>query len=136
MLRVVLQLFIIPGFLITGGDSSGKKAELYNPASGNSCPVQDLQEDRYGHTSCGGLICGGWGQLAQSCERITGTQVSPLPSLSLTEKRTYHLCWSLPGDEGNILLLGGEGWDGPDTTTEIVTATSSSASFQLDYSIQ
>ena len=107
--------------------------EVYNPTSGNSCPFQDLQEDRYGHTSCGGLICGGWG-LAQSCERITGTQVSPLPSLHLTEERTYHLCWSLPGDEGNILLLGGGGTSG--TTTEIVTATSSSASFQLDYNTQ
>merc|ERR1712018_57775 len=46
----------VPGFLITGGSSSRKKAELYNPASGNSCPVQDLQENRRRHSSCGGLV--------------------------------------------------------------------------------
>merc|ERR1712241_934395 len=75
----------LQGFLISGGgpDSSLKKAELYNPASGNSCPVQDLQQPRYRHSSCGGLLCGSGGSSSQSCERIAGTEVSPLPSLTL-----------------------------------------------------
>ena len=128
-------MFIIPGFLISGGDpySSRKKVELYNPATGNSCRVQDLQQDRYYHSSCGGLLCGGgWSSSSrQSCERITGTEVSPLPSLTLTEERAAHLCWRLPGEEG-ILLLGG--FRSP-TTTEVISGTSSSASFQLAYKV-
>ena len=126
-------MFIVPGFLISGGfpDSSLKKVELYNPATGNSCRVQDLQQYRGWHSSCGGLLCGGYGSSSslQSCERITGTEVSPLPSLTLTEERDYHLCWRLPGEEG-ILLLGGRY---PPTTTEVISGTSSSASFQLAY---
>ena len=125
-------MFIIPGFLISGGDpySSLNKVELYNPATGNSCRVQDLQQRRDSHSSCGGLLCGSWWSTStyQSCERITGTEVSPLPSLTLTEKRAVHLCWKLPGDK--ILLLGG--YYSP-TTTEIISGTSSFASFQLAY---
>ena len=124
------ELLIIPGFLISGGwpESSNKKVELYNPATGNSCRVQDLQQDRRRHSSCGGLICGDFEPSSwQSCERITGTEVSPLPSLTLTDMRRDHLCWRLPGDK--ILLLGGDSL----YTTEIIRGTSSSASFQLPY---
>ena len=131
-------MLIIPGFLISGGyssniyipDSSFNKVELYNPATGNSCRVQDLQKYRRGHSSCGGLICGGPGSSSswKSCVRITGTEVSPLPSLTLTEERWVHLCWRLPGDK--ILLLGGRL---SPTTTEVISGTSSSASFQLAY---
>ena len=123
---------LVPGFIISGGDigSSLKKVELYNPASGNSCPVQDLQEARSYHTSCSGLICGGWdsSSSSRSCEKISGTEVSPLPSLTLRQYRALHLCWSLPGDK--ILLLGGVYYT---TTTVIVTGSSSSDSFDLPY---
>ena len=122
---------LVPGFVISGGDigSSLKKVELYNPASGNSCPVQDLQEDRLYHTSCSGLICGGPSSSSslRSCEKISGTEVSPLPSLSLRQKRGS-LCWSLP--DGRTLLLGGA--PSP-TSTEVVRGISSSDSFQLPY---
>ena len=126
---------LVPGFIISGGDigSSLRKVELYNPASGNSCPVQDLQEARRYHTSCSGLICGGPSSSSsssslRSCEKISGTEVSPLPSLRLRQKRYGHMCWSLPGDK--ILLLGG---DKSPRTTEIVTGSSSSDSFDLHY---
>ena len=133
MLRVVRQLFI-PGFLISGGDSSSssskKKAELYNPVSGNFCPVQDLQKYREYHSSCGGLLCGGRRHSSswQSCERITGTEVSPLTSLTLRQGRVKHLCWSLPADK--VMLLGG-GWS--DNSTEIVSGSSSTEGFTLPY---
>jgi len=126
----------VPGFLISGGSSysSDKKAELYNPASGNSCPVQHLQQDRLWHSSCGGLVCGGEGSRSsswssqQSCERITGTEVSPLPSLTLRQERYHHLCWSLTADE--VMLLGGRR---SPNTTEIVYGSSSSKGFTLPY---
>merc|ERR1712241_146069 len=123
----------VTGFLISGGSpySSMKKAELYNPASGNSCPVQDLQQNRVDHSSCGGLVCGGGDPSSsqQSCERITGTEVSPLPSLTLREWRYDHLCWSLTAEK--IMLLGGD-WPGYNTT-EIVSGSSSTEGFTLPY---
>jgi len=123
----------LQGFLITGGDpdSSRKKAELYNPVSGNSCPVQDLQQYRQYHSSCGGLLCGGHvssASTSRSCERITGTEVSPLPSLTLRQARYGHLCWSLPADK--VMLFGG--WESG-TSTEIVSGSSSSKGFTLPY---
>merc|ERR550539_1504331 len=134
----------VPGFLITGGwpENSQKKVELYNPSSGNSCPLQDLQVKRKDHSSCAGLVCGGRGKRGslsvQSCEKFNGTSVSPLPSLTLRQKRQWHLCWTLPGPGDNILLLGG--LSSP-TTTEIVSGSSSfltyflpsSDSFNLPY---
>ena len=53
---------------------------------------------RWGHTSCSGLLCGGGRSGRGSCEKITGTEVSPLPSLTLRQERRHHLCWSLPAD--------------------------------------
>jgi len=121
----------LQGFLISGGNpyNSRNKAELYNPASGNSCPVQDLQQARLSHSSCGGLVCGGWdlSSSLQSCERITGTEVSPLSSLTLRRGRYAHLCWSLTADK--MMLLGGR----YSRTTEIVSGSSSSVGFTLPY---
>ena len=109
--------------------SSNKKAELYNPSSGSTCPVQDLHEDRRGHSSCGGLLCGSYfSDARRSCAKISGTEVSPLPSLTLRQERWGHLCWTRPDDK--ILLLGGRF---SPTTTEIVSGTSSSGSFDLPY---
>jgi len=124
----------VPGFIISGGkpDSSLKKVEVYNPSSGNSCPVQDLQEARWGHTSCSGLVCGGQGSSSLgSCEKISGTEVSPQASLTLRQGRAASLCWSLPG--GNKTLLLG-GWLSRNTS-EVVSGSSSTAftAFTLPY---
>ena len=129
-----LYLFDIAGFIISGGfhEGSHEKVELYNPASGNSCPVQDLEDGRYYHTSCSGLICGGVlnsSSSADNCERISGTEVSSLSSLTLRENRYHHLCWSLPAQD-KILLLGGR--TSP-TTSEIVSGSSSYEGFRLPY---
>jgi len=119
------------GFIISGngnGNKSLKKVELYNPASGNSCPVLlDMQENRDSHTSCSGLVCGGSGGIDEgsTCEKITGST----GSVKLRQERWQHMCWSLPGDD-KILLLGG--WGSP-TTTEIVSESTSSDSFRLPY---
>ena len=131
--QINLRLFIFPGFIVSGGfhGNSHKKVELYNPSSGNSCPIQDLQEVRAGHTSCSGLVCGGvWNSSSSpdTCEKITGTEVSPLPSLKLDQERYHHLCWSLPGDAGDkILLLGGRS---SPTTSEVVSGSKSTGSLK------
>ena len=132
LLCLVWHFLITAGVLITGGDSKGDiKAEVFNPVSGNSCPVQDIPDRRFGHSSCSNLLCGGGdSSSSQSCLKITGTDISPLPSLTLRKLRWYHLCWSLPGDNNNILLLGG--YYSP-TTTELVSETESSDSFTLEY---
>lgn len=125
----------VPGFIISGGRpaSSFRKVEVYNPASGNSCPVQDTQENRWAHTSCSGLLCGGVDSSSfslRSCSKITGTEVSPLPSLTLRQWRAGHLCWTLPGPGDNIMLLGGLY---SSNTTEVVSGSSSSEGFALPY---
>ena len=129
----IVELFLIIGFIISGGVNKG--VELFNPSSGNSCPVscpiKDLQRVRSYHTSCSGLVCGGGNSPSarETCERINGTDTFPLPSLTFRQERRNHLCWSLPGDN-KILLLGGSS---SPTTTEIVSASSSSYSFDLPY---
>ena len=135
---VVWQYFFIPGFLISGGApfSSMKKVEIYNPITGNICPVQDLEVLRWAHSSCSGLVCGGtWhsNSTQQSCEKIIGTEVSSLPSLTLRQKRWGHLCWNPTGEE-KILLMGGI--YSVDTTEEIVSGSSSTDGFQLSYEIE
>ena len=127
----------ILGFIISGGDS--KKVELFNPSSGSNCPVscpfQDMNRIRSDHTACSGLLCGGG--LLQStfekCEKINGTHIIPLPSLTLRQHRRQHLCWNLPGED-NILLLGGYAWPqrDADKTTEIVSGSGSSVSYSFD----
>ena len=129
LFTTTLFRFIIPGFIISGGylGSSGstRKVELFNPSSGNSCPVQDMRSPRYLHSSCSGLVCGG-GDSKRSCEKIMATDISPHPSLELRRKRQHHLCWRLPNDN-KILLLGFSS-----STTEIVSGESyTSDSFKL-----
>ena len=48
---------MILGVIITGGSSTGKKVELYNPVTGSSCSLPDLPDERSGHYQCGDLIC-------------------------------------------------------------------------------
>merc|ERR1712154_574205 len=56
-------------------------------------------------------------------------------SVSLIQRRVAHLCWSLPGGGGEVMLLGG---DYSPTATEIVSADGSSTktSWDLKYKTQ
>jgi len=119
-----------PGFIITGGDSLDKKAEVLNPFIGLSCPLPDLAEEMWGHSHCGNLLF-----RKQSCLKMNPTGSFSPTSVSLLQKRGGHLCWSLPGGGGEVMLLGGEG---SPTTTEIVSADGSSTrrSWDLKYKTQ
>jgi len=118
-----------PGFIITGGENSyertygargrvTEKAEVFNPLSGRSCPLPDLSKGIKNHSHCGNLLCN-----LQSCLKMNPTGSFSPASVSLLQERMAHICWSLPGGEGEVMLMGG--LSSP-TTTEIVSADSSS----------
>ena len=122
-----------PGLVITGGsggqpccETARKKVELYNPSSGHSCSLPDLPQEMSLHTQCGLLLCGDF-----SCLLMEGTTFSRT-SVILKEERRLHLCWSLPGAGGEVMLLGGS--KSP-TTTEVVSpdGSSSRTSWDLQY---
>ena len=85
--------------------------EVYNPLTNKTCHLPDLPEQRYQHSLCRGLICGGGGEkpeTLQTCLLLdprTGRFDYTL--VWLNEKRSGHLCWELGGEGGDILLLGG-----------------------------
>merc|ERR1711874_355915 len=106
------------GILITGGatakgcQSVPKTVEAYNPQTKKICKLSALPYGVYGHTLCGGLLCGGSGG-ANSCLKL-GPAGFVKATVTLQQPRSFHLCWNLP--EG-VLLLGGSS---SPSTTELV----------------
>ena len=116
-----------PGFIITGGLSSKKVVELYNPLSQRACPLPDLPEWTFTHSQCGNLLC-----YEKSCLKMNSTgSFSPAP-VSLLQNRWRHLCWSLPGGGGDVMLLGGSR---SPNTTEVISSNfnSTKPSWDLKY---
>ena len=112
-----------PGFILTGGYN--KKAEVWNPVNQQSCPLPDLPEEMWGHSHCGNLLC-----LKKSCLKMTSTgSFSPAP-VSFLQARYFHLCWSLPGERGEVMLLGVNS----STTTDVISSNfESKPSWDLKY---
>ena len=121
------------GMLITGGyngHSYLKSVEAYNPHISKICKLPDMPDSRYGHTVCGGLLCGGKGG-DRSCLKL-GPSGFVKATVSLKQRRFWHICWNVP--EG-VLLLGGEG--SPSTTELVLRDGSASVSkFKLSYPVQ
>ena len=120
------------GMLITGGftDNSAKlkSVEAYNPHISKICKLSNLPDGRWGHTVCGGLLCGGRGNGKKSCLKL-GPSGFVKATVSLQQSRTFHLCWNVP--EG-VLLLGGS--SSPSTTELVLLDGSASVSkFDLSY---
>jgi len=120
----------VPGFIITGGSSRAawKKVEIFNPLNRHTCSLPDLPEGMAGHSQCGNLLC-----YDKSCLKMNPTgSFSPAP-VSLLQRRSSHLCWSLPGGGGEVMLLGG-GWSVA-KTTEVISSNfnSSKPSWDLKY---
>jgi len=119
----------LPGFIITGGDNSAseKRVEIFNPITRRACPLPYLPKKMLGHSQCGNLLCSG-----RSCLKMNSTgSFSPAP-VRLLQKREYHLCWSLPGGRGEVMLLGG-GYS--EQTTEVISSNfdSTKPSWDLKY---
>ena len=119
----------LPGFIITGGDNSAseKRVEIFNPITRRACPLPYLPKNMLGHSQCGNLLCSG-----RSCLKMNSTgSFSPAP-VSLLQDRYQHLCWSLPGGGGEVMLLGG-GYS--ERTTEVISSNfnSTKPSWDLKY---
>lgn len=108
---------VLAAVLISGGlPSSDVGNELYLPASGSSCKLPPLPDDRVGHTvERGGLLCGGE-NTRDTClqwSSVTGTWEE---SVTLEVGRDYHVSWT-PDPSIGTLLMGD--WSGGRTTTLI-----------------
>ena len=126
---------ICSGFIIAGGytGSDLSSAEVFNPLTGHSCPVEDLPQTRRSGPICNNMICGGYGSPApdRSCEMFDGTSSFTRLSVTLVEQRRYHLCWGL--QSGAVILLGGSD-SRSIRTTERVSADGSSSSSDFSLS--
>ena len=135
--------------IISGGypSSSGLKVEVFNINQNKSCRLDDLpvimrgDYERYHHSQCGHLLCGGNDFTTyRSCLMLNPlTGVFSPTSVTLRERRDDHLCWDVEGENGPVLLMGGdsESDDSNDSerSTELVSSDglTSSASFNLKY---
>ena len=60
------------GLLISGGYEAKSSVELFVPATGESCSLPNLPDERYGHTMNGLYICGGNDIYDSPCLNYTG----------------------------------------------------------------
>ena len=122
-------MFSPAGHLVVAGSGPLKSVEAYNPHTKKICKLPDLPYAVYGHTLCGGLLCGGHGGGGdKSCLKF-GPAGFVKATVTLQQYRTHHLCWNVP--EG-VLLLGGS--DSPSTTELVLRDGSASVSkFDLTY---
>ena len=123
--------------------------EVFDPQTNKTnknCTLRDLPNPRFGHTLCGGLICGGIDN-SYSCLlwRENGVNSSFVPTeVKLIRPRAHHLCWELPVNHDDIVLNGGTpvnhgivliGGTGGSKTSELVVSDGSSSIpfFDLQY---
>ena len=124
--------------LITGGINSGalRSAEVFLPATGHSCRLPDLPDDRYDHTQDGALTCGG-GSYNHQDQLTTCLKWSPdsgtwTQSHTLTDYRAEHVSWTPDPSLGTYLIGGGDG--GIDPRSELVKPDGSvEQGFSLKY---
>ena len=117
--------------LITGSfDSPHDTAELYQPASGTSCALPQLPDDRYYHTmESSGLICGGY-DTEDTCLQWSPDTGSWEELLTLDVVRFDHVSWT-PGTKVGTYLMGGRYSER--TTTLIKPDGTQEQGFDLKY---
>ena len=114
------------------GGGFATTVEIFNPKTGRSCKIGDLPVATDTLSLCGNLACGGR-TTEKSCSLFDGAGTFTALSVTLREKREYHLCWQL--QSGEVLLLGGSS---SRSTTERLSpdGSSSTADFDLPYDIR
>ena len=129
-----LQSSFPDAVLITGSYYSPRDtSELYQPASGVSCSLPQLPDNREYHTvESSGLLCGGL-DTRDTCLQWspdTGTWVDL--QLTLDVGRVAHVSWT-PGTEVGTYLMGGGYSESERTTTLIKPDGSQEPGFDLKY---
>ena len=122
--------------LITGGMNDGDggfthltSVEVLTPSGvPRNCRVPPLPASRWSHTQDGLVACGGGDTTATLTTCLVLTAEGWNTSHQLQQEREIHVSWWSPA---GLLLMGGR--DSSSTTTEFLTNTSSTPSFQLDY---
>ena len=115
--------------LITGSDNS---AELYLPASGVSCALPQLPDDRQDHTmESSGLICGGY-YTEDTCLLWSPDNGSWQDLITLDVQRAAHVSWT-PVTEVGTFLMGGYYSEMERTTTLIKPDGTQEPGFDLKY---
>ena len=117
--------------LITGSNTSPQyTAELYQPASGVSCVLPQLPDDRYVHTvESSGLLCGGYYTRDTCLQWSPDTGTWEDLQLTLDVERGYHVSWTPDTEVGTYLMGGYNGM----TTTLIKPDGSQEPGFDLKY---
>ena len=122
--------------LISGGypSSSYRKVELYNLINKTRCNLPDLPANRYGHTSVGGVICGGGGSAERtSCVDITSGSWSTSKYQSIRE-RFISVAWNInPGQSFMILGAAYSKSEARSTTDIVYTNGTVEPGFDLQY---
>jgi len=119
-------------FLITGGQSAEKKVEVYSSTGNKICNLQDLPEDRFGHTLNQNIACGGVDpQVRQSCVFYESGTWNDF-TWELNNPRKRHVSWKRPN--GDIYLMGG---GNNEYTTEIISTSASQSieGFNLEHPV-
>ena len=107
-----ISTFKIEGALISGGFPSstvGRKVELHNLITKDSCSLPDLPAARFRHTSNNGIICGGGAANSEewkSCIDITTGTWSSINYMTI-KPRYAHVSWDIVPRE-SFILLGGD----------------------------
>ena len=123
---------------MTGGWTTTKIAEVYNPESGSICKLPDLPDERTGHSQDGGLLCGG-GNInvtKTSCLQWSTDSGSWEKSHVFQIERIEHSSWTPTSGAGTYLFGGVFGNDATTgRTTEIVKPDGSyvDSGFKLEH---
>jgi len=118
--------------LVTGGipESSLKSVEVLRSDGSYFCTLDDLPDERYGHSMDQELLCGG-GATPTSCLKYESGRWTEY-SWSLQQERYGHLSWRRPNNGGVQLIGGFSSSSSSLKTTETVSRSGSLTSFQLE----
>ena len=120
----------VSAVLITGGSSTSRSAEIYNPLTNTSCSLPQLPEGRNFHSQDGGLTCGGgYPSTYTNCVKWSPASGTWNHSHTLKQRRSDHKSWATTS---GVYLIGGYG-GGKRTSEKVKDDGSVEEGFSLKY---